>query len=146
MLLEIERDLLVADAAQHWTDEEPCSKRTGGNNERDPECEDRRRAEAERLEGVRGDDEGDSRRRQEADRAAQREFHPPALAHFANEFNERRAWVAALVVLQHRGLQKASQVLPRDSLCARSDSPVRSRIPANSRYHQIRCARSCASS
>ena len=34
----------------------------------------------------------------------------------------------------------------RDSRCASRDSAVRSRIPANSKYHQRRCVRSCASS
>ena len=43
-------------------------------------------------------------------------------------------------------LPTSDHALARDMRCASTDSPVNSRIPAKSRYHQIRCAFSWASS
>jgi hypothetical protein len=94
VLFEIERDLVVADATHQRADQEPAGKGQGGDDERDPESEDGRRAEAKRFERIGRGHQRDGGRRDEAHRAPQRELAAPALTHLTDDVDERRTGIA----------------------------------------------------
>ena len=122
-------------------------------------------AEAECLERIgRGNERHDCRGKK-PDRATDGELHAPALTYLAYDIKKRRADRPSRIATStppngcqlcrlqrpsapccERREPQAVLYAVRDNRCASTDSPVRSRIPANSKYHQSRCDRSWASS
>ena len=156
VLFEIQRDLLVAHTCASAAARGTSRRRQAPRQQGDAEAEDRRRAEAQRLEGIGGADQRDGGRGEEPDSAPQRSFTRQRFrtwrmtSRSAARGSPLFSWWSIMPPTKRFGRQLSASVLlhafARDSRCARSDSPVRSRIPANSRYHQSRCERSCASS
>ena len=85
MLFEVERDLLVADAPQQRTREEPIRDRAERDADDDPEGEDGRRGEPQRLQPEGGGEQRDDGQRDRGRRAAHRQLQAPPPSHVADD-------------------------------------------------------------
>ncbi len=85
MLLEVERDLFVADLREQRTHDEPRHGGGEGGQRGDPEREDGRGREAQRFEGDGGADEDQRAGHQRSQQAADQQLAPPAEANLAEQ-------------------------------------------------------------
>src|SRR5688572_3663507 len=85
VLLEVQRDVLIARAAQQRPHEVLEDQRREGDVRRDPDAGDRLRREPGALHDVRADDQRGDQRRQYDGRAAQSELEPPPRPHAPND-------------------------------------------------------------
>src|SRR5215207_2702239 len=133
MLLQVHRDLLVADSAEQRSGEQVSDEPRKPGSQHDPESHDRLRGEPCRFERPRREDEQDQSECRHSERPAQRQLHPPSPADLTDDVEEFGREIFA---------HSYTLTLP-----IRLDTTVSNPSnanPANSRYHHTRCARSCS--